>query len=149
MKKGFTLIELLVVVLIIGILAAVALPQYQKAVLKARVAEAKVVLKTMVNAGDLWLLETGETAIIPNLEELAVEIPQSGQWGFEFDENDATGSSACAYSSQLDFTVCYTSPHMTTSDFAGKWWCTEDGSGLCEKLGGAAIEGYDEIYEVP
>ena len=54
---GFTLIELLVVVLIIGILAAIALPQYQKAVEKARAAEAVVRINQLEKSMDLWRLE--------------------------------------------------------------------------------------------
>ena len=59
MKKGFTLRELLVVVLIIGILSAVALPQYQKAVFKSRMAEAFTNLKTISEAVKLCELENG------------------------------------------------------------------------------------------
>ena len=58
-KTGFTLIELLVVVLIIGILASVALPQYQKAVTKARIVQELTVFNAYKKAIDVWILANG------------------------------------------------------------------------------------------
>ena len=62
MKKAFTLIELLVVVLIVGILTAIALPQYKKAVLKSRAAKGIIRLQTMTQAQKVYWMENGKFA---------------------------------------------------------------------------------------
>ena len=69
---AFTLIELLVVVLIIGILAAVAVPQYQKAVWKSRISETLPILKALGNAEQIYRLANGEYTLDSTALDIAI-----------------------------------------------------------------------------
>lgn len=73
MKKGFTLIELLVVILIIGILAAVALPQYQLAVDKSNFAKYQAMVGTFRNAYDEYVLVSGQST--KTFDNLILNLP--------------------------------------------------------------------------
>ena len=105
MKKAFTLIELLVVVLIIGILAAVALPQYEKAVEKSRISEARIALNTARKNYQLCVLELGGSEECSNWGEFVpdhITIPLPGTLETDVDKC-ATGFSACWKTKDWDY----------------------------------------------
>ena len=79
-NAGFTLIELLVVVLIIGILSAVALPQYQVAVAKSRTAEAVTILKAITDAQEVYYMANG--MYTNDLADLDIGVKDSNTWRF-------------------------------------------------------------------
>ena len=79
--KGFTLIELLVVVLIIGILSAIALPQYEKAVEKARATEGLIMAKAIRDAIERHFVEFPDVSVTSPSQITDVKIPKSKYMG--------------------------------------------------------------------
>ena len=131
-KQAFTLIELLVVVLIIGILAAVALPQYQKAVLKSRYATVKSLATSVAKANEIYYLANGSYA--DSLDKLDIDMPAgknetiSTALGYKYDWGMVgCGGQACfaRYSNEtgaLQYGIYY----MHGTDHLGVHYCVAE-----------------------
>jgi len=135
--KAFTLIELLVVVLIIGILAAVALPQYKKAVWKSRNTQLKTVAATVNQAQQNYRLANG--SFTRHFQELSIDLPLASSPGTacgmsaESDSGRYTSNFEVQLYAALPIIVWYTSGPYQCAGFAydkdGKMWCVERDGG--------------------
>ena len=107
-SAGFTLMELLVVVLIIGILAGVALPQYETAVLKSKMNSIVPLVRAIKNANEVYYMANGKYT--DNLNDLDISIPagnanskpwaglvvyDNGTWIDQYVEGDCGGNMEC------------------------------------------------------
>ena len=91
-NRGFTLLELLVVVIIIGILASVALPQFQKMTTKARSAEGANTVGAMLTAEYLYYQEKGTFASATT--DLLVSLPADNSTFFNYTISSSSATQA-------------------------------------------------------
>ncbi len=74
MKKGFTLIELLIVVAIIGILAAIAVPNFLNAQLRAKIARCKSDLRSIAMASEQYFLDLNRYPPVHQIWHLSTPV---------------------------------------------------------------------------
>ncbi len=121
-NAAFTLIELLVVVLIIGILAAVALPQYTKAVARSRASEAFINGAALVQALQRYFMANGQYTTDLTLLDMQVQDSDSYRYQASNYDDNAAGGEGTYYRLHVNSRKSGL-PSFEFSLQSGKVWC--------------------------
>ena len=144
-KKAFTLIELLVVVLIIGILAAVALPQYEKAVKKTRLVQAIPTLKAISYAKERYFLANGNYT--DDLDALDVSVPYTSKNNGQYEGTPLNGILSLSNTGQA--VIWHSTYGFTIEVYTSLIVCYGDDK-LCGSMGPLyyTTQGGTNVYEL-
>ena len=148
-QKGFTLIELMIVIAIIGILAAIAIPQYQNYIARSQFAEPVTLLKGVetaaqekIDSGTAFAASTGE----PSSDDNALGVQLDGTYGDvvapAWAVTQGTYTTQYTFDTNVNANLAGKLVQNTYTKDTGKWECKTNAdakyvAGECE--GGASL----------